>query len=262
MGNFVNIKDKINLKDKSEFVFAKPSGCFIQFRTYTIPDRLIVSSPSQGVLIDTGMISTGNDFVTFNIAIPTDATITLDAPNQYTAWDLIISGDCGFGLNTSGGQNINGTPYRWIVAALISQFRRSLIDVTATWTAQESITWLESKEYYPDLASAGTNTYYEEIIDQWDQSTNSYSIRVSRTGSSSLYVTYYNIIWTWQPPSGAVGYLAGTVNCNSTMVDGNWTGSTTAFGTTEEIYSPCYGQVPTEQGEPAWLDLTPVITYY
>jgi hypothetical protein len=91
MGNFVNIKDKTNLKDKSEFVFAKPSGCFIQFRTYTIPDRLIVSSPSQGVLIDTGMISTGNDFVTFNIAIPTDATITLDAPNQYTAWDLMFS---------------------------------------------------------------------------------------------------------------------------------------------------------------------------
>ena len=120
MGNFVNIKDKANLKDMCEFNFASQT-CKgpIRFRTYTIPDQLIITSPTQGTLLDTGLISTGSNFVTYNIVIPDDAVITVNAPYSGTAWELIICDGEDPVLSQTGGQNINGQAYSWIYAELV-----------------------------------------------------------------------------------------------------------------------------------------------
>jgi hypothetical protein len=120
MSNLVNIKDKANLKDMCEFVFINQTCIYpIRFRTYTIPDQLIITSPTQGTLLDTGLISTGSNFITYNIVIPDDAVISVNAPNEYTAWDLILCDGQDPVLNQSGGQNINGQPHSWIYAELI-----------------------------------------------------------------------------------------------------------------------------------------------
>jgi len=114
----------------------------------------------------------------------------------------------------------------------------------------------------PDLASGGTNTYYEEIIDQWNPSTNSYSTRISHVGSCTVNAAWTNVSWVGQPPSPIVGDLAGTVNCNSSIVNGSWLGTNIAFESTEEIYAPCYSDIGLIEGDPTRLNTTPTITYY
>jgi hypothetical protein len=143
----------------------------------------------------------------------------------------------------------------------IPQYRRSYVNTSATWTVQQALAWLVSSEYYPDLVSEGTDTYYEEIIDQWNPNTNSYSTRISHDGSSTSNQTWYNILWqgTTNP---VLNGLAGTVACNSNIVNESWEGTTTAFDTTEDIYAPCYYDIGKIEGDPSWLNTTPTITYY
>jgi len=144
----------------------------------------------------------------------------------------------------------------------IPQFKKSYVNDSASWSIQQALGWLMSIGYYPDLVSGGTNTYYEEIIDQWNPSTNSYSIRISHVGSCTVNTAWTNVSWVGQPPSPIVRDLAGTIDCNSSIVNGSWLGTNIAFGSTEEIYTPCYNNLFLMEGDPASLNTTPTITYY
>jgi len=77
----------------------------ICFKTFTIPDQLTVYYGGS-VILDTGMISTGNSFACYSLIgeyYDEEISIEVNAPTVGTAWELEISG-CGEVLSTAGGQ--------------------------------------------------------------------------------------------------------------------------------------------------------------
>jgi hypothetical protein len=81
----------------------------IQFRTYTIPDNLLIRTADDEIIFETGAVATGNDFMTINVTnLPCGFYFCVDAPVQSTVWDLITTGCVE--INTTGGQNVNGIP--------------------------------------------------------------------------------------------------------------------------------------------------------
>ena len=74
-----------------------------EFKTYVVPDRLLVTQGGT-VLLDTGFIATGDNFDTFivnHVEGPFDFCV--DAPTAGTIWELTISGG-GYNLSTNGEQ--------------------------------------------------------------------------------------------------------------------------------------------------------------
>jgi hypothetical protein len=67
------------------------------------------------VIIDTGLISTGDNFNIYGPMLidACDLSVCLDAPTAGTLWVLEVESDCGAVLNVSGGQNEGGNPYCW-----------------------------------------------------------------------------------------------------------------------------------------------------
>jgi hypothetical protein len=82
----------------------------IQFKTFTIPDSLTVFDENDNIIMSTGPISTGSEFITIILNnLPCGFYVCVDAPDSGTAWELIITG-C-LEIDTSGGQNIGGLAY-------------------------------------------------------------------------------------------------------------------------------------------------------
>ena len=88
-----------------------------KFKTYTIPDALQVLTNTGDVIIDTGLISTGDNFNIYGPMLidACDLSVCLDAPNGGTAWVLEVESDCGATLSEAGGQNIDNNPYCWFL---------------------------------------------------------------------------------------------------------------------------------------------------
>jgi len=80
-----------------------PCDLTVQFRTFTIPDRLEVYD-ANGLQLDTGDISTGLSFNTYNFSqLECPITVCVYAPSAGTAWDIKING-CGMNVQERGGQ--------------------------------------------------------------------------------------------------------------------------------------------------------------
>jgi hypothetical protein len=99
LGNFSSSSSDGVIYDACE----TPCDLTVQFKTFTIPDGLKVID-NTGTVLDTGAISTGNSFNTYNFTdLECPVKVCVTAPTSGTAWELIVEG-CGMHIDTTGGQ--------------------------------------------------------------------------------------------------------------------------------------------------------------